>query len=138
MLSLIYVSSARQLFSDDDLIGLLEQCREKNARLGVTGMLLYKNGNFLQILEGPDDAVTPLYSRIEQDPRHHGLIQLIRQQTERREFPAWSMGFKNLKDANLQQTPGYSAFLNEPLTSAGFQADPTRAQTLLRMFREKM
>ena len=138
MLSLVYVSSATQLFSEEDLKALLEQSREKNARLGVTGMLLYKDGNFMQVLEGADDAVTRLYSTIQNDPRHHGVLELVRQQIEAREFASWSMGFKNLRDANLQQTPGYSTFLNEPLNSASFHADPTRAQKLLGMFREKM
>ena len=138
LLSLVYISAARRLFSEDDLKALLEQSREKNKRLGITGMLLYKDGSFIQVLEGSDEAVTGLYRTIERDPRHHGVVELIRQQTEAREFPAWSMGFRNLKDVDLQQMPGYSTFLNQPLNSADFQADPTRAQKLLRMFREKM
>jgi hypothetical protein len=92
----------------------------------------------MQVLEGPDDVLTSLYSKIQSDPRHYGVLQLIRQQIQEREFASWSMGFANLKDVDLQQTPGYSTFLNEPLNSAGFQADPTRAQKLLRMFRAKM
>ena len=138
MLSLVYISAARQLFSEDDLKTLLQLSRDKNARLGISGMLLYKDGNFMQVLEGPYDAVTSLYRTIGRDPRHGGVLELIRQQIEEREFAAWSMGFRNLKDSELQQTPGYSAFLNEPLNSASFQSDPTRAQKLLRMFREQM
>lgn len=138
MLSLVYVSSATQLFSEEDLKGLLQQSRDNNTRLGLTGLLLYKDGNFMQVLEGPDDAVTSLYAKIQSDPRHHGVLQLMRQQIREREYPSWSMGFKNLKDVNLEQTPGYSTFLNDPLNSAGFQADPPRAQKLLRIFRERM
>jgi hypothetical protein len=138
MLSLVYVSSATQLFSEDDLKALLQQSRDNNTRLGITGMLLYKDGNFMQVLEGPDDALTSLYAKIQHDPRHHGILQLTHQQIKVREFASWSMGFRNLKDVNLQQTPGYSTFLNEPLNSAGFQADPTRAQKLLKMFRATM
>jgi hypothetical protein len=138
MLSLVYVSSATKLFSDEDLKALLQQSRDNNARLGLTGMLLYKDGNFMQALEGPDDAITSLYAKIRGDPRHQSVLQLIRRQIQEREFASWSMGFANLKDVDLQQTPGYSMFLNEPLNSAGFQADPTRSQKLLRMFRAKM
>ncbi len=61
MLSLIYVSSSTRAFSDADLVALLEQSQEKNARLDITGMLLYKDGNFMQVLEGPDDAVRQLF-----------------------------------------------------------------------------
>ncbi|HTW63044.1 MAG TPA: BLUF domain-containing protein [Bryobacteraceae bacterium] len=138
MLSLVYVSSATQLFSEYDLEALLRQSCDNNARLGLTGMLLYKDGNFMQALEGPDDAVLGLYRTIEKDPRHRGILPLMRQQIQDREFPSWSMGFRNLKDVNLQQAPGYGVFLNEPLNSAGFRTDPTRAQKLLGMFREKM
>lgn len=138
MLSIVYVSSAVSLFPEDDLRALLEQSRDKNARLGITGMLLYKDGNFMQALEGPEDAVTGIYTRIQRDPRHHGVIELTRQEISEREFPAWSMGFRNLDDVNLQQTPGFSTFLNEPLNGSGFKADPTRAQKLLGIFREKM
>jgi hypothetical protein len=128
MLSLVYVSSATQLFSDEDLKALLAQSRDKNKRLGITGLLLYKDGNFMQVLEGAEDAVLATYASIQADTRHHGILELIRQPVQEREFASWSMGFKNLKDVNL----------NEPLTSTAFQADPSRAQKLLRMFRTKM
>ena len=128
MLSLVYVSSATQLFSEEDLKALLAQSRDKNKRLGLTGLLLYKDGNFMQVLEGAEDAVLQIYATIQGDPRHHGILELTRQQIQEREFASWSMGFKNLKDVNL----------NEPLNSAGFQADPSRAQKLLAMFRQKM
>jgi hypothetical protein len=128
MLSLVYVSSATQLFSEEDLRALLAQSRDKNKRLGLTGLLLYKDGNFMQVLEGSEDAVLGTYATIQGDPRHHGILELIRQPIQEREFASWSMGFKNLKDVNL----------NEPLNSAGFQADPSRARKLLGMFRKKM
>lgn len=138
MLSLVYVSSARELFSDDDLKALLQQSRDKNTRLGLTGMLLYKDGNFMQLLEGSGDAVMSLYSVIERDPRHRGVLIVLRREIEARVFPDWSMGFKNLDDAGLADMPGYNSFMNEPLTSAIFRADPARAQSLLEMFRARM
>ena len=52
MFYLIYVSSAIKLMHDDELLLLLEKARENNSRLGITGMLLYKEGNFMQMLEG--------------------------------------------------------------------------------------
>jgi hypothetical protein len=128
MLSLVYVSSATRLLSEEDLKALLAQSRDKNKRLGLTGLLLYKDGNFMQVLEGAEDALLGTYASIQSDTRHHGILELIRQPVQEREFASWSMGFKNLKDVNL----------TEPLNSAGFQADPSRAQKLLGMFRQKM
>jgi hypothetical protein len=58
MLSLVYASSAKQLFSEEDLTALLQQSRDNNTRLGLSGLLLYKDGNFMQVLERPDDGLT--------------------------------------------------------------------------------
>jgi hypothetical protein len=58
MLSLVYASSAKQLFSEEDLTALLQQSRDNNTRLGLSGLLLYKDGNFMQVLERPDDVLT--------------------------------------------------------------------------------
>ena len=64
MFYLIYISSAVKLMNDDELLFMLEQAREKNLRLGLTGMLLYKNGSFMQMLEGDKQTVLDLYDTI--------------------------------------------------------------------------
>jgi acylphosphatase len=110
MLCIVYVSSAKPEFSDADLMVLLEQSRSKNARLDITGVLLYKDGNVMQLLEGPDQAVGDLIKTIYADQRHHGIIQLLRKRVETREFPDWSMDFRNLGGANIQKV---AEFLNE-------------------------
>jgi hypothetical protein len=66
---------------------LLETCRKNNAALGVTGMLLYKDGNFRQVLEGDEGAMRGLYERIAADPRHNGEISLQEGFAEERQFP---------------------------------------------------
>lgn len=138
MLSLIYVSSAKRLFSDEELLQLLQQSRDKNAGLAITGMLLYKDGNFMQVLEGPEKAVRELYATISNDQRHHGVICLLEENVVERQFPDWTMGFRNLAYVNVNEVPGYSDFLGEPLNSPLLRTNPTRAQKLLLMFREKM
>ena len=60
MFHLVYASSALQPFTKPELQALLEQARQKNAKLGVTGMLLYKDGNFMQVLEGEKETVRKL------------------------------------------------------------------------------
>ncbi len=138
MISLVYVSASSGLFSDEELVKLLEKSRENNTRLDVTGMLLYKDGNFMQVLEGPENTVYKLYDHIGKDPRHKGVIVLYKENVTQRQFPDWSMGFKNLRNPDLAETPGYNAFLNDPLTSPVFQSDPTRAQKLILLFRDQM
>ncbi len=108
MFSLVYVSSATHLLSNQDPVRLLQQSREKNVRLGVSGMLLYKDGNFIQVLEGPEKNVRDLYLTISKDHRHKGLIVLLEEKIAERRFPDWSMGFRNLRDVNLEEVPGYT------------------------------
>ena len=86
MFFLVYVISATRPFVGEDLRVLLETCRKNNAELGVTGMLLYKDGNFMQVLEGEDEgSVRGLYGRIAADPRYGGEITLQQGVAEERQ-----------------------------------------------------
>ena len=89
---LTYVSTATRELSQDDLNELLAQCRKNNAKRGITGMLLYKDGNFMQVLEGEETAVRSIYAKISGDPRHKGEILLQQGTEEERQFLGWSMG----------------------------------------------
>lgn len=64
MFSIVYASSATTHFSPAQLAGLLAQCREHNSAADVTGMLLYKHGNFMQVLEGEEETVRALFTKI--------------------------------------------------------------------------
>lgn len=138
MYYLIYVSSATEQFSTDELLDLLAKCRENNARAGLTGMLLHKDGNFMQVLEGEEAAVQAVHARILLDPRHRGIITLLQGPQAERQFPGWSMGLRRLRSADAITTPGYSEFLNTPLTGAEFSSDPSRCQKLLLAFKKSM
>lgn len=140
MYYLVYASSAVAPFTKDDLRALLATSRANNAELGVTGMLLYKDGNFMQALEGGELTVRDLYAKIASDPRHKGEIILLQGTTEGRQFPDWSMGFRDLTtpEAHASEAVGYSEFLNAPLTGREFSGDPSRAQRLLLTFKRTM
>lgn len=133
---LVYVSSAAVPFTPDQLVALLAEARANNERLGVTGMLLYKDGNFLQVLEGPEETVRPLYAQIAADPRHRGIIVLLEGEIPERQFGNWSMGFRNLASAEVTAMPGYSPFLERRLSADAFAANPSDAQSLLLLFRD--
>jgi hypothetical protein len=124
-------------FSEEELMELLQQSRANNQRLGITGLLLYKGLDFMQVIEGEENKVRKLSSKIEKDPRHQGYTELRWEIIQKPHFPEWTMGFKSLEKIDVAQTPGYSAFLDEPLTSPHFQTDPSRAQKLLLLFRER-
>ncbi|MEO5819763.1 MAG: BLUF domain-containing protein [Vicinamibacteraceae bacterium] len=135
---LVYVSSATVLFSKEELLALLASSRENNHRLGVSGMLLYKDGNLMQVLEGERDTVRGLYARIATDPRHKGVLLLMEGSCEARQFEDWSMAFRDLTASDEEVVAGYNEFFNTPLTAAAFAANPSRAQKLLMTFRRAM
>lgn len=137
LITLIYGSSAIDSFSEAELIALLEKSRANNQPLGVTGMLVYRDGNFLQVLEGEAEQVDALFTKISRDPRHRGILVFMRRALPQREFSDWSMGFVNLDTVNAEQIPGYSTYLNTPLTSAEFEQDGF-AFTFLRVFKQMM
>ncbi len=136
MFFLIYVSVASHPFSAGELVALLEQARRNNAASGITGMLLYKDGNFLQVLEGDEKMVCALQHRISRDSRHHKMFMLAQGTCQTREFPDWSMGFSNLDAPDATGVAGYSEFMNVPLNEETFSPNPSRAQRLLRVFKQ--
>jgi hypothetical protein len=137
MITLLYLSSAVTKFSDLELMELLAKARENNARLGVTGMLLYHDGNFLQVLEGNEAVVRPLFEKISQDPRHKSVVNLIEKPLVERQFGEWSMAFRTIDDLPVETMAGYSDFLSKPFVE-GLTAQPSAAYQFLQAFRESL
>ena len=98
MFRLVYMSTAVYLFSEKELEELLEKSIQNNSKLGITGLLATKGKTFLQCLEGDKEAVLELYSKIEKDERHFNVLTLIEEDIEKRLFPKWSMGYKNIEN----------------------------------------
>lgn len=108
MLSTVYVSRSSYPFTDDDLANLLMTSRSNNARLGITGMLLHREGRFIQVLEGPDEAVRERLAVIARDPRHTAVHTIVDERVEDRLFPAWTMGYRAVTDDLASVIPGYA------------------------------
>lgn len=138
MLSLIYVSTSEKLLNDEELLDILKASRENNSSKDVTGLLLYKGGNFMQVLEGPDEAVEALYEKIKADPRHKDVNVLSREQISARQFPAWEMAFQNLDNPEVKNEPGYSQFLQDEFIADVYRENPLRAYIMLLTFRDNM
>ncbi len=133
MLRLVYTSQAIHPFTPEDLFSLLNLAKERNRAADITGLLLYKDGEFLQVLEGDDEAVQSLYQGICRDPRHHHIRLLDLQPIARREFPHWSMGFRRLDAPAASHDPAFA-----PLVSHGLEfksMTPLRAYHLLSVIR---
>lgn len=113
--TLIYASSAKWRLEEIELEHILSRARMNNEQAGITGMLLYAEGNFLQILEGQREDVEILFDQINKDKRHHGIIKLMTLESSLRHFPDWSMGFQRINLQDLEHAvPGYNAFFHSP------------------------
>ena len=106
MIQLIYSSAAVTPFTPTQLSTLLDRARKRNDLFNVSGMLLYHDGSFLQVLEGPNDGVDTIYRSITNDKRHTSHKMLGRQVVLRREFEGWSMGFADTSSA-VQRPQGF-------------------------------
>ena len=91
---LMYMSTVCDQTSDADIQAILATAQRFNATAGITGMLLCVERQFLQYLEGEEQAVEALYKRIAKDPRHSGVLRLFGGRYPRRVFEGWSMGFQ--------------------------------------------
>lgn len=97
LLRLLYLSAAARRLDEDDLDEILFCARRNNAANGITGILLYMDDAFLQVLEGDPKMVEATLARIENDGRHEALRMLLRETCTTRRFPDWSMGFQHLE-----------------------------------------
>lgn len=77
--------------TQDDFWHVLHGARRRNVEEGITGVLLYAEGYFLQYLEGPRVGLQRVYAFIKAHPLHYGIIDLLREPIQTREFAEWSM-----------------------------------------------
>ncbi len=138
LFQIVYVSTASLELSRADLLKLLKESVGRNSRANITGLLLFKDGAFMQALEGEESVVIALFSKISRDPRHHHVIPLIHETIEQRYFPDSAMAFRDLETADLKELPGYSEFLNTPLNSDLLAADIPKCKRLLLLFKQNI
>lgn len=100
-----YISSAIVPISDAELDILLLKARTRNRVTGITGLLFYLDGNFLQVLEGEDPALEDTYQRIRFDPRHHNLIKMADDEIGTRSFADFEMGFRTITRCEMRENP---------------------------------
>ena len=129
MRQLLYASNTSRNVSDTVLGDILAASRRNNAAAGVTGMLLYVEGGFMQILEGEDAAVTAVYDRIAQDKRHWNTQLLLDRQAPRA-FGDWSMGFERPKPGDA----GIFSITRDAIAGKLTPEAPREIMTLLTTF----
>lgn len=134
---LVYSSTATQDFWPDDLFLLVETSRRKNALRAVTGMLLFREGQFLQLLEGPEREVKSVFEMVRCDPRHRDIKILLSEPVADRHFPDWTMGFERLNEA-WSVPPAWTTILEDGLNSPSMAESPSSAKDLLLTFQHNL
>ena len=135
--SIVYVSSGRSQHQAN-VMEILRVSRLNNTRLNITGMLAYKDGNFLQVLEGQDPILGRVIEKIGRDDRHSGMIVLAKTHIEKRLFPDWSMAFRELKDLPAEDASAYSPFMDGSMLDDKFRSRPELCYKLLLSFKQSM
>ncbi|TDY35182.1 BLUF domain-containing protein [Janthinobacterium sp. 75] len=129
---LIYASTSPREFDRQELLILLKKARATNAMLDITGMLLYENKNFFQVLEGSESAVMQLFEEICADKRHQAIVRIIQEPIAKRSFCDWTMSFSNVSREELCNIEGLNDFFEG--NSVFLQLDGGRAKKLLAAF----
>lgn len=122
---IVYISTMRAPVSADECGQILRTSRRNNARDGITGLLVVGGNRFLQLLEGPSEAVEATYQRIRGDERHFATVVLADKMVDARQCPEWAMGHAvgaiEREDASLGQVvEQLSARIDDPILRAHF------------------
>jgi Sensors of blue-light using FAD len=128
MRQLLYVSNCARDIVASDLNAILETARRNNGALGITGLLIYIDGGFLQVLEGEDGPVGEIYARVCADKRHWNTRVLLDREAPRA-FGQWSMGFERL-DGEDPETAGMFGVTREAIAG---KLSPTAGKVVATM-----
>jgi hypothetical protein len=108
LVRLLYVSRAISPEASQSTEGILSQSRAHNLANGITGILCYGGGIYLQAIEGGRNQVNALYNLIVKDPRHQDVVLLHYEEISERRFGGWTMGQVNLSKINTSIVLKYS------------------------------
>jgi hypothetical protein len=131
----IYCSaSSNPNLGSADLNSLLAKARATNAKIGVTGILLFHRGSFFQVLEGERDVVEGLYKSISSDKRHTRITKILQESIPHRNFEDWTMGYPQATQQEIENIPG----LNDVFKNGRTYIDvcESKARLLLGAFME--
>ena len=135
LISMVYISSAVRPFENAELLRMLSTFKANNERAGISGILLYKDRSFLQVLEGPSTAVHACYQKILRDPRHTNIAKVIEHPIEERAFGQWSMGFRSIGEDAPTDIEGFSQLLHNGAFDANHvRTASRRTYTMIRAF----
>ena len=136
LIHIVYVSFSNEELSEKDLETLLQEIRSKNEQQQVTGLLLYNDGSFIQVIEGSQQTIRDLFNRIRGDERHTNVVKLLEEPIKTRALSDWSMGFRKINSEQSSAIPGFSNFMHEQNPVKTIQGSTRQVVYLLNSFRK--
>ena len=133
---LIYVSDRNETCTELDVGKILVSCKTNNAASGITGVLLYSDTKFIQMIEGEGDTVTELYNRIKKDSRHSNAMMISFGPIDARSFPSFHMGARKIQGSEVDFKTAISAeekVIFENVLN-GQEANGMKVMSLLKKF----
>lgn len=107
MYFIVYSSKAADHMDEDSLKQILDSSGRNNENNNITGMLIFRNDTFIQMLEGKQADVEATFNRILEDKRHEQVLKLFANNTDKRHFPNWKMAMQVVDDATFSQIENY-------------------------------
>jgi len=106
--TIIFVSSAIQNFTSDELLGFLNTFRAERLKKNLSGIILYANGNALSMIEGEKEVVETEFNLTKSCPNHHDIIKIYDKAIPHRYFENYSLAFKVIGNASLKSIDDFA------------------------------
>lgn len=133
---LVYVSYATEPLDEPSLEKLMAQSQKDNLSEKITGLLLYIEGKFIQVLEGKREIILDLYEKIKTDPRHEKVSILIEGNIKERNYPDWTMAYRTMKREEVKERLGF-ADIDEYFKSHEIMEDSHVTEIFMKLFYDK-
>jgi hypothetical protein len=106
---LVYVSNRNATCTPAEIEKILNSCKKNNPSLNITGVLLYTDKKFMQLVEGDAKVIVDLYDKIKKDQRHSNVMMISYNPIKEKSFPSWHMASKDISKTDIQFKTDISA-----------------------------
>ncbi len=91
--AICYVSSENDRMEENHIEILFSQTQRNNTANDISGILLYSQGNFFQVIEGDAITIKELFKKIENDDRHRNLFRVFNREIKQDQYDGYCCDF---------------------------------------------
>lgn len=135
---ILYSSVATSNLEREELESIAEVSQRNNRKTGVSGILVYNNREFLQLLEGPMEQVLDLMDKISKDPRHSYIRVIWQHEIDHRGFESWDMGLVDMEGIDEMLEDGYLVYAKKNFSEVEQTEYNTTGKSLLHVLTKKL